>query len=114
MRMKSKSALDRLEGSAQAQLPAEDRDQLDLRSGQVDGGGHDEQVPEGGGLDDVLDRDVVKDDVVNRGVEIAGVDPESGRGVALGVEVDDEDPIAEFGERRAQVHGGGRLSDAPF
>ena len=39
-------------------------------------------------------------------------DPEPGRRVALGVEVDHQDPEAELGEGRAEVDGGRRLADA--
>ena len=75
MRMKSKSDATVSQGPPQPQLPAEDRDQLDLGPGQVDGGRHDEQVAEGGRLDHVFDRDVVKDHVVDRGVEVAALMP---------------------------------------
>ena len=41
--------------------------------------------------------------------------PEPGRRVALGIEVDDQDPEAQLGERSTQIHGGRRrLADAPF
>ena len=64
--MKSKSSLDLLEGPLQPQLPTEDRDQLDLGAGQVDGGRHDEEVAQAGRLDAVLDRHVVQEHVVDR------------------------------------------------
>ena len=38
--------------------------------------------------------------------------PEARGGVALGVEVDDEDPVAQLGEGGAQVHGGRGLAHA--
>ena len=38
------------------------------------------------------------------------VDAESGRGIALRIKIDDENALADGGERRAQVDRGGRLS----
>ena len=54
-----------LERSAQAQLAAERRHQLDLGAGQVDGRGHDEQVAQRGRLDAVLHRNIMKKHVVH-------------------------------------------------
>ena len=56
----------------------------------------------------------MQQDVIDRAVEVAGVDAQAGRGVPLGVEVDHQHPVAELGERGAQVHGGGRLAHAPL
>ena len=103
---------DRLEGPAEAQLPAEGRHQLDLGAGQVEAGGRDEQVAHGGRLDAVLEGDVVQHDVVHRRLEVAGVDAQAGAGVALGIEVDDQRPVAEVGQAGAEVHGGRGLAHA--
>ena len=51
------------------------------------------------------------DHVVDRRLQVPGVDPEPGGGVALRVEVDDQHPVAELGQRSAEVHRGGRLAD---
>ena len=57
-------------------------------------------------------RRVVHEHVVDRALDVAGVDAEAGRGVALGVEVDDEHPEARLGQGRAEVHRGRGLPDA--
>ncbi len=41
-------------------------------------------------------------------------DAHARRGVALGVEVDDQDPVVELGQGRAEVHRGRGLADAAF
>ena len=38
-------------------------------------------------------------------------DPHARRGIALGIEVDDQDPVVELGQRRAEVDGGRGLAD---
>jgi hypothetical protein len=45
-------------------------------------------------------------------VQVSDVDPETGAGVALRVEVHHEHPVARLGEARAQVHGRRGLPDA--
>ena len=40
--------------------------------------------------------------------------PRPGRGVALGIEVDHQDPVALLGEGRSEVHRGRGLADAPL
>src|SRR5207247_7078668 len=99
---------------AQAQLPAEGGDELDLGAGQVQGGGRHEEVAERGGLDAVLDGDLVDDDVVHRRLEVARVDTDARGGVALGIEVDAQRAVVELGQAGAEVDGGGGLAHAPF
>ena len=50
--------------------------------------------------------------LVARGRAGVPVDAEPGRGVALGIEIDDQHPLADRGERGAEIDGGGRLADA--
>ena len=100
------------QGRAQPQLPRHGRHQLDLGAGQVQAGGGHEEVAHLAGLDAVLDGHVVQQHVVHRGVELPDVQAEAGAGVALGIEVDDEDPQAPFGQAGAQVDRGGRLAHA--
>ena len=57
-------------------------------------------------------RHVVQEDVVHRGLEVADVDAQAGAGVALRIEVDDQDPVAEVGQAGAEVDRGGGLADA--
>ncbi len=85
-----------LEGLAQLELPAEGGDQLDLGSGQVDGGGGHEEVLQAGRLDTILQRGVAHDDVVHGQLEGAAVDAETGGGVALRVQIYDQDAKAQL------------------
>ena len=50
--------------------------------------------------------------VVDGGVEVLGVDAEAEGEAGLGVEVDEEDPLALLGERRTERGDSGRLGDA--
>src|SRR5437763_439189 len=65
-------------------------------------------------LDAVLERYAVHEDVVDRRLQVAGVDPEARRGVALRVEIHHEDPVAELGEGGAEVDRRRGLADAPL
>jgi hypothetical protein len=96
---------------AELELAAHRRHQLDLGTGQVDGGRRDEEVLQARRLHAVLDGRVVHDDVVQGGLQVAGVYPEPGGGVALGVEVDHQHPVAQLRQRRPQVDRGGGLAD---
>ena len=112
MRTKSKSSTTVSMRPLELQLPAEGRDQLDLHAGQVDGGGGHEEVLHARGLDAVLERLVPHDHVVHGQLEVPGLHAQPGGGVALGVEVDDEDPVALLGQRRPEVDRGGGLAHA--
>ncbi len=103
---------DGVDGPLELQLPAEGGHQLDLDAGQVDGGRGHEEVLDAGRLDAVLERLVPHDHVVHRQLEVPGVDAQAGGGVALGIEIDDQDPVAQLGQRRSEVDGGGGLAHA--
>ena len=94
------------------QLPAERRHQLDLGTGQVEARRSDEEVLDRRRLDAVLDGHVAQDHVVHRCLQAADVDAEAGAGVALGIEIDDQDPVAEIGQAGTEVDRGGGLADA--
>src|SRR5438128_4319042 len=81
-------AVDRVEGTAQLELAAEGRHELDLGPGEADGRGRHAEIADRGGLDAVLDRGLVHDGVVDRRLQVAGVHAQTGCRVALGVEVD--------------------------
>ena len=74
--------------------------------------GTDEEVLHARRLDAIVERRVVHDHVVDRALDVAVADPEPGGRVALRVEVDHQDPVADLRERGAEVDGGGRLADA--
>ena len=61
--------------------------------------------------DGVLDRSLRDDDVVDGDLASLVPDAHAGGRVALGVEVDDEDPVPDVGECRTEAHGGRRLAD---
>ena len=94
-----------VDGPLQLHLPAEGRHQLDLDPGQVDGRGRHEEILDAGRLDAVLQGLVPHDDVVHGELEVAGVDAQAGRGVALGIEVDDQDPVPDLGQGGPEVDG---------
>ena len=50
--------------------------------------------------------------VIGRARAIAAVDAETGRGVALRIEIDDQHALADRGQRGAEVDRGGGLADA--
>src|ERR1700694_13536 len=91
------------------------RDELDLRAGELDVGG-DEVDPEVAVLDHVAERDLrIEEQVVERQLNLIGLLEAHVDGqVALGVEVDEEDSLAELSERASQVHRGGRLANPAF
>ena len=103
---------DEVERPLELELAAERGHELDLGAGEVDGRGEHEEVLEARRLDAVERGHVVHEHVVDRALDVAGVDAEPGRRVALRVEVDHQHPEPELGERRAEVDGGGRLADA--
>ena len=55
---------------------------------------------------------VLHEDVVDRGADVAGVDPEAGRRVALGVEVDHQHPQARLRQGGTEVDRGRGLAHA--
>ena len=61
--------------------------------------------------DRLADRRLAGEHVVGRNRAVAAVDAEPGRGVALRVEIDDQDVLADRGERSAEIDGRCRLAD---
>ena len=100
----------RVDGPLEFHLPAEGGDQLDLDSGQIDGRRGDKQILHARRLYAVLHGLVPHDHVVHGNLEIPGVDPQAGRGVALGIEVDDQDAIADLGQGGPEVDRRGGLA----
>ena len=60
----------------------------------------------------VAHRGLAGEHVVGRGAARLALDAEPGRGVALRVEIDDQDMLADGGERGAEIDGGRGLADA--
>src|SRR5690606_39241308 len=105
---------DLFQGVAQSPFPAEDRHQLDLRACQIDRGRDHEEVTHAGGLDGVFDREVLEQDVVDGVRYLLAVDAESGSGVPLRVEVDQQRLHALESQPCRQVDRGCGLAHAPL
>ena len=56
----------------------------------------------------------LEEHLVQGAVEAGTVDSEAARGISLGVEIDDEDPLAGEGESGREIDYGRRLADAAF
>ena len=100
--------MDRL---AEPVLAAERRDQLDLRTRQIEARRGDEEVLDRRWLDAVLQRHLVHDHVVHRRLDATVLDAEPGRCIALRIEVDDQRAKAQLGQARAEIDGGRGLAD---
>src|SRR2546426_3447748 len=90
-------------------------DELDLGAGELDVRG-DEVDPEVAVLHDVAEGDLgIEEQVVKRELDLIGLlEAHVDRQVTLGIEVDEEDSLAELSERASQVHRGGRFANAAF
>ena len=97
---------------AQPVFPALQVDELDLGAGQVRAGRHDPHVGHVGGPGGLGDRHLIDQHLIGAGAAVAALDAEAGRGVALGVEIDDQHALAAGGEGGRQVDGGGGLADS--
>jgi len=82
------------------------------RAREVEAGRCHEQIANGAPLDAILERNVVEENVVHRGLQRPGVDAQTGAGIPLRIEIDDEGAITEIGQAGTQVDGGGRLAHA--
>ena len=103
------------DGPAQPVLAGDDRDELDLGAGEVDGGRHGPQIRRL--LDrhrNLLQRRPVDQHLVDRRRPAGVLDAEPGAGVALRVEVDHQHPQAVHGHRDGEVDRAGGLADAAF
>ncbi len=62
--------------------------------------------------DGIAQRRFADQDIVGRVLPITAVDAETGRGIALRIEIDDEDFLADGGERGAEIDRRRGLADA--
>src|SRR6266568_1165953 len=90
-------------------------DELDLGAGELDVRG-DEVDTEVAVLDDVAKGDLgIEQQVVEGELDLIGLlEAHVDRQMALGIEVDEEDSLAELSERASQVYRGGRFANAAF
>ena len=85
---------------------------LELDAEKIHGRGGDEQARHRGRNDDLAQGFFADQHLVARSCSSAPIDAEPGRGVALGIEIEDQHALADRGERRSKIDGGGRLADA--
>ena len=97
--------------ATEAAFPRFERSELDLGPGERDRRGNDVD-PERTGDREILESEPVDDPVVDGDFERGSVESEAARGVSLGVEVDDEDPLTCDGQEGCQVDHRGGLADA--
>jgi len=90
-------------------------DELDLGAGELDVRG-DEVDTEIAVLDDVAKGDLgIEQQVVEGELDLIGLlEAHVDRQMALGIEVDEEDSLAELSERASKVYRGGRFANAAF
>ena len=94
-------------------LPGHQRDQVDLRAGQVDGGGQHGQTGQIRTLPhQLVHRPLVDERLVDARCALFVLDAQRGGGVALGVEVDEQHLLAPLGEAGGHVHRGRGLAHA--
>ena len=74
--------------------------------------GHDEEVRDRRFQDGIEDRSVACQDVEGRLEALLDVDAEAGRSVALGIEIENENALADGRQRGAKIDRGRRLADA--
>ncbi len=98
----------------QAPLPLFEGDQLDFGAGEVAGRGHDAQVLDCRGKDEVVCSRRGGHQRLIDGPTWCGLpfQPQAAGGVALGIDIDDQCFVPEQCEGRGQVDGGGGLADA--
>ncbi len=85
---------------------------LELEARQIDGRGRNVEPRDRGGEHRGAQPGVADEDVIGREPPAGAIDAEAGRGIALGIEVDDQHPLADRGERGAEIDGGRGLADA--
>ena len=98
--------------AAEASFAALDGRELDFRARERDRRWHDVEVIDRAGEGQFTKADAVDDRVVDRSFDGVTVETEATRGIALGVEVDDEDSLAEEGEVAPKIHDRRGLPDA--
>ncbi len=86
--------------------------ELKLEAGEIHGGGRDVQPRDCGRHHRFAQGCFADQHVIGRAAAVAAVDAEAGRGVALGIEVDDQDALADRSQRRAEVDCSRGLADA--
>jgi len=95
------------QGPLQAALPGDRAHQLHLGAGQVDGARQHVEVRNHRAAHRGLSLDIAGQHVVHGVLEVPVIQAETGGGVALRVEVDDQDPPAGEGQVGTEVDRGG-------
>ena len=85
---------------------------LELEAGEIQRRGRDVQPRHRGRNDRVAHRRLADQHVIGRAVAVAAVDAETGRGIALRIEIDDQHALADRRERGAEIDRRRGLADA--
>ena len=87
---------------------------LVLRPGQVDGGGQAVEILDRGGLDGVLDCNLLQKNVIYRRGDGLAFDSQPGGGISLRIHIDEQYSFALQRKSGSEIHSGRRLPDTAF
>ena len=104
--------LDRSQSVDQASLPVKPRYQLNLGACKVQTrGSYEEAFDISRRLESVLQRCVTQQHVVHVLLNRARIEPKSGTGICLGIQVNEQNTVTHLGQGGTQIYRGGGLSD---
>jgi hypothetical protein len=86
--------------------------QIGFEAHQIGIRGNDVQSRHGGGARNIQQSTLAAQHVIGGAAAHVGGNPEPRRGVALRIQIDDEHPLPDRGQCRAEIDGRGRLADA--
>ncbi len=98
-------------GVAQTKRAVAGGAEFKFKTGEIHGRSRDMQARHRGRNDCFAQLGFADQHVVGRAVAVAAVDAEPGRGVALRIEIDDQHPLADGGQCRAEIDRGRCLAD---
>ena len=96
---------------AQTEGAARRRPEFELEAGEIHGRGCDVQPGHRRRHHRFAQRRLPDQDVIGRAIAVAAIDAKTGRRIPLRVEIDDQDALADRGQRRAQIDRRGGLAD---
>ena len=100
-----------LQSALQPGVPAFGGHQLDLRARQVDGGRHDRHVRHRRLDDAVLQGGRTQQGLIDGWAATSPIQTDTGRGVALRIQIDDQNPLATGRKGGGEIDRGGGLAD---
>ena len=102
------------DGIAQAIATAFDADQLELGAREIDGRGHHVKPRHGASNGGLAQCRRTSQDIVTGETAIGPLDPQAGTGIALWIQVENQNPAADGGHGRGQVDCRRSFADATF